>query len=119
MKILVCGGRNYSNMNFLTATLDGFGNICEIVEGGASGADSLANVYAKMKGIPVNQYKADWKKHGRAAGPIRNKQMLEEGKPDIVVAFDGGKGTANMITQARNAGVKVFDASLIEQTTNK
>ena len=52
-------------------------------------------------------YPANWKKHGRAAGPIRNKQMLEEAKPDLVIAFPGGAGTANMVKQAREAGVKV------------
>ena len=52
-------------------------------------------------------YPADWDTHGRGAGPIRNKQMLEEGKPDLVIAFPGGKGTANMIGQAKEAGIPV------------
>jgi len=52
-------------------------------------------------------FPADWSRHGKSAGPIRNRQMLIEGRPDIVVAFPGGKGTANMIKQAVEAGVKV------------
>jgi hypothetical protein len=119
MKILVCGGRYYNNANFMNATLNGFGHISEIIEGGASGADSLANIYADLHGIPVNQFKADWKKHGRAAGPIRNKQMLEESHPDLVVAFEGGKGTANMINQARSLGVTVFNAAMLERIVYK
>ncbi|MEM9912925.1 MAG: hypothetical protein AAF922_19365 [Pseudomonadota bacterium] len=46
---------------------------------------------------------------GRAAGPIRNKEMLDEGCPDLVVAFPGGRGTANMVKQAQAAGVEVLD----------
>jgi UDP-N-acetylmuramoylalanine-D-glutamate ligase len=59
--------------------------------------------------IPVETYEADWDTHGKAAGPIRNKRMLDEGKPDLVVAFPGGRGTANMISQARKAGVEVIE----------
>jgi len=47
--------------------------------------------------------------HGRAAGPVRNAQMLAEGKPDFVVAFPGGRGTADMCKQARARGVKVVE----------
>jgi hypothetical protein len=52
---------------------------------------------------------AEWKKHGKRAGPLRNMRMLEEWKPDGVAAFPGGSGTADMIAQARNAGVKVWE----------
>ena len=54
---------------------------------------------------------ADWEKHGKAAGPKRNKRMLEW-KPDLVVAFPGGKGTANMVQQARQAGVEVIEVAI-------
>ena len=57
-------------------------------------------------GIDVNAKPADWKRHGRAAGPIRNGEMLKD-RPDLVVAFPGGKGTANMVTQATNAGIEI------------
>jgi UDP-N-acetylmuramoylalanine-D-glutamate ligase len=53
-------------------------------------------------------YPADWKLHGKSAGHIRNQQMLDESKPDIVIAFPGGRGTANMIKRAKKAGVEVF-----------
>jgi hypothetical protein len=64
--------------------------------------------FQQDKMLKVERYRADWAKHGRAAGPIRNKQMLEEGKPDLVVAFPGGQGTANMMSQVREAGVRVM-----------
>jgi hypothetical protein len=52
-------------------------------------------------------YKAEWDKHGRAAGPIRNQQMLDDGKPDLVLAFAGGRGTDDMCRRAREAGIEV------------
>ena len=73
----------------------------------------MARKFAEWQGIPVKTFEADWDRHGKAAGPIRNKQMLDEGKPDLVVAFEGGKGTANMIAQAEAAGVRVFRATKI------
>jgi hypothetical protein len=86
-----------------------------VIEGEAKGADSLARQWAYDNDIPVEKYPADWTAHGRAAGPIRNRKMLTEGKPDIVVAFpsvplDQSKGTRNMVEQARKADIKVIVA---------
>ena len=52
---------------------------------------------------------ADWAKHGRKAGPIRNQRMIDEGRPDLVVAFPGGTGTADMVERARVAGIRVIE----------
>jgi hypothetical protein len=79
-----------------------------LIAGGASGADTLAARWAQDRGVPTQVYMAEWERLGREAGPIRNQRMLTEGKPDLVVAFPGGKGTANMVAQARAAGVRVF-----------
>ncbi len=65
-------------------------------------------MWAESEGIKPTVFKADWSKHGKAAGPIRNRRMLEEGKPDLVIALQGGKGTASMIALAREAGVRVL-----------
>ena len=73
----------------------------------------MAGKFAEWARIPVKEYPADWQKHGRAAGPIRNQQMLDEGKPDLVVAFDGGRGTADMIARAEKAGVRVVRATKV------
>lgn len=109
MKVLICGGRYYDNWVAMEECLENFA-ITELVHGGASGADTLADNYAQSRYIGTIVYKADWDKHGRAAGPIRNKQMLDE-NPDIeyVIAFPGGHGTANMVKQARERGVKVLE----------
>ncbi len=80
-----------------------------LIHGAARGADSMAGQYGAEMGLKVQAFPADWATHGRAAGPIRNRQMLVEGKPDLVIAFAGGRGTANMMVQAREAGVPVIE----------
>src|SRR5271167_2213334 len=81
-----------------------------VIEGGASGADRLARRWAGTNRVHVETFEADWLKYGRGAGPIRNALMLTIGKPDVVVAFPGGSGTRNMIHQAENLDVEVFEA---------
>lgn len=114
MRVLVCGGRDYRNPQAVYSALDALDGVTCIIEGGAQGADCYAAEWADKTGTPHMQFNADWKAYRRAAGPIRNKRMLDEGKPDLVLAFPGGRGTANMISQAQKAGVKV-----IEQTAPK
>jgi hypothetical protein len=74
-----------------------------------TGVDSLSAIFARANECQYVGFPADWKKHGRAGGPIRNQQMLDEGKPDLVVAFPGGKGTADMVRRARAAGIPVME----------
>lgn len=122
MRILVCGGRTFHNFQLLTIALNDIAiefdcktdgeegdwlPTFHIISGGAKGADSLAEDYATINGCAFTEYPADWNKHGKAAGPIRNQQMLDEGKPDLVVAFPGGNGTADMVSRAKKAGVEV------------
>jgi len=103
---LVCGGRTYADQYRVFATLDAL-RPSAVVVGGATGADALAERWARESGVPCRVFRADWQKHGKAAGPIRNSEMLENGKPDIVVAFAGGKGTEDMMRQASRRGVRV------------
>ena len=113
-RILICGGRDYTDYEALSAWLDQFSGetpITVVIHGGALGADSMAERWAQTRGVAVLRFDADWQKHGRAAGPIRNKQMLDEGKPDLVLAFPGGRGTANMIEQSKARGVPVILAN--------
>ncbi len=115
--ILVCGGRDYKDFQKVIDTLDGIvkyknasGEVSGIViiHGGAMGADTYAALWAKMNRFVALAYPADWKKHGKAAGPIRDQEMLDQ-RPDIVVAFPGGRGTADMVSRAKKAGVKVIE----------
>lgn len=117
-RVLVCGSRDYSDRKTLWAALDAFHathGIATLIEGEAAGADSLAafwwGTHGVSEGIAIERYPADWATYGRAAGPIRNRQMLTEGRPDVVLAFPEGKlsrsrGTLDMVTQARKAGVR-------------
>jgi hypothetical protein len=106
----VCGGREYQNlsrvMHILTAIHNKRG-ITEIIHGAAKGADSLAGHWARTFGIKETAVPADWDKHGKRAGPLRNEEMLKL-KPDGVVAFPGGRGTEHMIRIATEAGLKVM-----------
>jgi YspA, cpYpsA-related SLOG family len=107
----VCGGRDFKDKNWIRRQLqylDETKGIDLIIHGCASGADSISGEWAKSHAIPVREFPADWDKYGKAAGPIRNKQMLTESEPDAVLAFPGGKGTANMIKQATEFGIDVL-----------
>ena len=112
-RIIVCGGRNYTNRERLFKELDAVHSerhISVLIEGGARGADRLAFEWGcQHVGILKIRCEADWVKHGRAAGPIRNQRMLNECAPDLVVAFPGGSGTADMVRRARDAGVEVIE----------
>lgn len=112
--MLVCGGRDYDDVDNVYDTLDVFcreHRVTLIIHGAAPGADALAGEWARCCGISCREFRADWRTHGGSAGPIRNKQMLVEGRPDLVVAFPGGSGTANMVEQAMKAGVPVYRIS--------
>lgn len=113
MKVLVCGGRLYDDRETLFTIMDALhqnrrGPVSLLVHGNANGADALAKEWASSRGLLQRWWAADWKTHGNGAGPIRNQKMLDEGKPDLVVAFPGGRGTADMVARATRAGVEVI-----------
>lgn len=111
-RVLVCGGRDYTNTDRLFDELDAQHQVAPIdaiISGNAPGADRLAEQWATENGIEVVRCPADWKKHGRAAGVIRNQLMLTQHRPTEVIAFPGGKGTADMITRAQRAMVPVTE----------
>lgn len=80
-----------------------------IIEGGATGADALAKAWAIHNGVEYLTFYAMWNVHGKAAGPRRNQRALDEGKPDLVIAFPGGAGTAHMVKIAKAAGIPVIE----------
>ena len=111
MRVLVCGGRDLNTSRVEQWLVRWIGETKKVpttlIHGGADGADAAAPGLARQFNIPCHEYKANWRLHGRAAGPIRNKQMLDEGQPDLVIAFPGSTGTANMVRQAIDKGVEV------------
>src|SRR5687767_7065897 len=105
MRVLVCGGRDYNDSDRIFNTLYQIdaerGPITCIIHGCATGADTQGRVWAQHHDRKHVPFRADWNTHGKAAGPLRNARMLDEGKPDLVVAFPGGRGTADMIRRAK------------------
>lgn len=113
MKLLVCGGRNYNDKLAVYGALDrahAKREITLLIHGACrTGADALAEAWAKGREIPYLGHPAPWKLYDKAAGPLRNRLMLELYAPDGVVAFPGGAGTADMIQRAEMAGLKVWE----------
>lgn len=117
LRVLVCGGRDFVDYDLMDRTLSAIWNphVTVLIHGDTRGADKLAEEWMHRQ-FPVldgeiERFPADWTAHGRAAGPIRNQRMLDEGNPDLVVAFPGGKGTADMVRRARKAGVEVIEVA--------
>lgn len=116
---LVCGGREFTDnyelsfFNVMDGIVGFHGKPGLVIHGGCVGIDTLAGKWAKSRGIPVTVVPADWAKHGRAAGPIRNQQMLDEKRPEMVIAFQGGNGTKDMVDRARKAGVHIMHAHVV------
>jgi len=114
IKLIIAGDRNYTDFHRVSAEVDkylselgvSFSDVEEVC-GMASGVDTLGKLWANDNGIPVTEFPALWSKYGRAAGPIRNKQMAEYGTHLIAFLKSSSKGTRNMIKIAREKGLNV------------
>lgn len=111
MKILICGDRNWTNEQTIIDHLFPFVmDRPTIIHGNAKGADTIGGAVAESYGLKVIRKRADWAKHKKSAGPIRNRELLKM-KPDLVLAFhndiENSKGTKDMITIAKKAGIEV------------
>lgn len=113
MKILVTGGRNFGNETYIHSQLAQFeqdhGKITSFAHGGAKGVDTIAGSWAELHNIPTKIYKANWDTFGKAAGPMRNQEMLADFNPDWVIVFPGGKGTSHMRHIAKQGRFKIKD----------
>ena len=111
MRVLVCGGHRFDDWEFIVSILDRVHArqpVTLLIEGGATNADNLARRWALARGIEVATYRADRDRYQDRAVAVRNAQMLREGRPELVVAFKGGRGTAHMVTIASAALVPVL-----------
>lgn len=120
----MCGGRDFNDKYKLYKTLDNLfydrgwhseptedGNYMfygTIISGAARGADRLAADWAVCNWMSLEEYPAEWDKHGKGAGFIRNQEMLDTGV-DLVVAFPGGNGTAHTVRNAKRMGIEVLE----------
>lgn len=112
IRVIICGGRNFRDRALFVDTMDQIDKergIGVVIHGCAWGADHEAEVWGVVRKKQMMRFPADWEKYGPSAGPRRNKQMLNEGKPHLIVAFPGGKGTADMVSQARRACLEVIE----------
>lgn len=126
MRVLVCGGRDYDDREHIWLTLsaiDAETPISLLIHGAATGADACGKAWAEARGKPAKPFPAHWRdlshpdavirtrrdgvKYDAKAGHRRNTLMLHEGRPNLVVAFPGGNGTADMVRIAKAAGVPV------------
>ena len=109
MRVLVCGSRRIERCTALLQRMTDLPPGTTIIEGGATGIDSAARLYAQALRLLIEEYKPDWKVHGSGAGLVRNTRMLREGKPELVIAVPGSdsRGTWDMVRKAQKAGVPV------------
>jgi YspA, cpYpsA-related SLOG family len=111
MRILVTGDRNWRRMDVIERELKKFPPDTVVIHGAARGADTLGGFVADKLGFKVISFPAKWSIYGKGAGPIRNQVMIDEGKPELVLAFhenlSESKGTKDMVNRARGVGIKV------------
>jgi len=117
-RILICGDRNYQDWIKVQEYLDTISRTTIIIHGGARGADSLAGNLATSLKMKVIKFPANWDKYGKAAGVLRNQQMLDEGHPDLVVYFhkdiENSKGTRDMLKRATDSGIRTINGETRE-----
>ena len=111
MKLIIAGGRSYRLSDVDRKVLHNLANneieVTEVVHGDCSGVDMDGEYWAESRGLPFKRFPANWQKHGKSAGPIRNREMAEYA--DAVALFPGGRGTNSMHKEAVKAGLRIFD----------
>lgn len=109
MNVVVTGSRNWTDEDAIGMELKALPEDTVLSHGGCRGADKIAGHIANELGFRVKEYPANWAEHGKAAGPVRNRRMLEGSEPDLVLAFlmPGSKGTKNCIETAESMGLNV------------
>lgn len=110
MRVIVCDGRDFTDHDLVDLVLRRLPRDAMLIHGCARGADQLANAVWTGWDGSVERYPADWERFGKKAGVLRNQEMLDSGA-DLVIAFPGGKGTADMVRRAKAAKVRVWEVA--------
>lgn len=119
-RLIICGGRDFADHEvmhtMITEWIVAHGWPTEVVTGGASGADAMGHAWAQENGIKATVFPAEWRAYGRRAGPMRNSAMAAYAAELAggCLALPGGRGTADMVRQARAAGLTVHDVAALE-----
>lgn len=110
MKTIIAGSRTLTDYALVEQTvLDSGFLITEVVSGGSKGADTLAEVWAVVNHIPFVEFSADWESYGRAAGPIRNKEMADYAEALILIWDGKSKGSQSMLKEAEKKKLKIYE----------
>ena len=110
--IAIVGSRNFNNQKYFNLALESIQNqiknVTHFVSGGAKGADLMGQKWAEQKGLEIKIFYPDWNKHGRAAGVIRNTDIVKNS--DIIIAFPSkqGRGTQDSIRKATKLGKELY-----------
>ena len=109
LNVIIAGSRNMTQAELIPLAVERSGfQVNSVICGMARGADTLGRLWAEQQEIPVQHFPADWNRYGRAAGPIRNRQMAEVADALIVFIWDNSKGSENMLKQMQRAGKPCF-----------
>lgn len=114
MRVLVCGSRDWADEYAINCVLNGYrsdGDPVTVISGMAKGADSIAAKWARLNEEELVEFPAEWELYGKSAGPARNREMLAQGKPEVVWAFKThveSRGTNHMVNLARKAGIPTY-----------
>ena len=114
LKVIIAGGRDFTDTQYAADSLvklveeNKLPDIFTVISGNARGADKVGEYLAELWDLPLEIYPANWDKHGKSAGYIRNKQMADTA--DVLVAFWDGKsrGTMHMINIMKQQHKPVF-----------
>jgi len=112
MRIIIAGSRTFNDYDLLKTKIDKFTRKLKtvvVLSGEANGADRLGEKWAKERGWQIERFPAEWEKHGRKAGIVRNLEMLESiGKKGCLIVFWDGvsRGTAHIVEAAKTKGIK-------------
>lgn len=110
-RVLICGSRTWNKIDVIASVVEKLPSGSVVIQGDARGADTIAKACAELRGLEVMSFPADWEKHGKSAGHRRNKEMLQKGEPNLVIAFidtlSPSVGTRNMIELAEAVGIQV------------
>lgn len=109
MRVIIAGSRDVTDYALLVQCVEASGfRISRVLCGGARGVDQLGYQYASYNGLELMFHLADWDKHGKAAGPIRNQEMADNADALIAIRKDMSRGTTDMINRAKARGLRVY-----------
>lgn len=113
MRLIIAGSRHYPPREadaLVTEAMRRLPAPSAVLSGTATGIDSAGERWALANGVPVERYPADWEKHGRAAGPLRNRVMAEAADALLLIWDGRSRGSASMLTEARQRKLRIWQA---------